>query len=67
MSVPDSYHYEEWKREFDQYLWANPTRNFNFKQPNDLDAAAFNRVLWRGMMGEDRPYPVDRGKNAVVY
>ena len=42
--------------------WANATRNFNFKHPDDLDAAAFNRVLWRGTMGEETPYPVDREK-----
>jgi DNA-binding beta-propeller fold protein YncE len=40
--------------------WANATRGFNFKHPDDLDSAAFNRVLWRGVMGEEKPYPVDR-------
>jgi DNA-binding beta-propeller fold protein YncE len=43
--------------------WANATRNFNFKRPDDLDSAAFNRVLWRGVMGE-KPYPVDRRSGA---
>jgi hypothetical protein len=42
--------------------WANAIGNFNFKHPDDLDAAAFNRVLWRGMMGEETQYKVDRGK-----
>jgi YVTN family beta-propeller protein len=37
--------------------WANATRNFNFKQPDAVDSAAFNRVLWRGVMGDDKPYP----------
>lgn len=39
--------------------WANATKNFNFKEPDALDAAAFNRVLWEGMMGS-RPYPAGR-------
>jgi DNA-binding beta-propeller fold protein YncE len=37
--------------------WANATRQFNFNRPDALDSAAFNRLLWRGIMGEDRPYP----------
>jgi YVTN family beta-propeller protein len=40
--------------------WANATRTFDFRRPDDLDSAAFNRVLWRGIMGE-KPYP-DRRK-----
>jgi hypothetical protein len=36
------------------------TRHFNFKQPDHLDSAALNRVLWRGMRGEEKPYPPDR-------
>ena len=41
--------------------WANATRNFNFKRPDDLDSAAFNRLLWRGVIGE-KPYPARRKK-----
>ena len=44
--------------------WANATRNFDFKRPDDLDSAAFNRILWRGVMGEEKPYPVDRRLSA---
>jgi len=40
--------------------WADATRGFNFKTPDSLDAAAFNRVLWHGVMGSDRPYPGSR-------
>jgi YVTN family beta-propeller protein len=38
--------------------WTKATKQFNFKRPDALDAAAFNRVLWRGIMGDDKPYPV---------
>jgi hypothetical protein len=37
--------------------WAAATRRFNFRRPDALDAAAFNRVLWRGIKGESTPYP----------
>jgi DNA-binding beta-propeller fold protein YncE len=37
--------------------WAAATRRFNFRRPDALDAAAFNRVLWRGIKGEGSPYP----------
>jgi YVTN family beta-propeller protein len=41
--------------------WADVTRKFNFKRPDDLDSAGFNRVLWRGIMGE-KPYPTQPRK-----
>jgi hypothetical protein len=47
--------------------FANPRRNAaywqqvmagqNFKVEDDLDEGRFNRALWHGLMGEDRPYP----------
>jgi hypothetical protein len=40
--------------------WADATRQFNCKKPDALDATAFNRVLWRGIKGDDKPYPSDR-------
>jgi YVTN family beta-propeller protein len=42
--------------------WARETEHFNFKRPDALDAEAFNRLLWRGIKGEDRPYPARRHK-----
>jgi len=46
--------------------WANATRHFNFRRPDDLDSAAFNRVLWRGTMGE-KPYPGDRENSSKEF
>jgi DNA-binding beta-propeller fold protein YncE len=40
--------------------WANATRNLNFRGPDAVDAEAFNRLLWRGIMGDSKPYPSAR-------
>jgi len=37
--------------------WAQATKGFNFKHPDMVNADQFNRVLWRGIMGDDKPYP----------
>jgi len=50
----------------DGQWWANATRDFNFRHPDDLDSAAFNRVLWRGVMGE-KPYPGDSKKPSEAF
>jgi YVTN family beta-propeller protein len=41
--------------------WAKTTQNFNFKRPDAIDSAQFNRILWRGIMG-DKPYPTRPSK-----
>jgi YVTN family beta-propeller protein len=41
--------------------WAKATANFNFKQPDAIDSASFNRLLWLGVMG-DKPYPTQRSR-----
>jgi len=40
--------------------WATATKGFDFRKPDSLDADSFNRVLWRGIVGADRPYPTRR-------
>jgi hypothetical protein len=37
--------------------WANATKGFNFKGPDLNNADLFNRILWKGIMGDDKPYP----------
>jgi YVTN family beta-propeller protein len=37
--------------------WAQATKGFNFKHPDMVNSDLFNRVLWKGMMGDDKPYP----------
>jgi DNA-binding beta-propeller fold protein YncE len=39
--------------------WAAKTRGFDFTVEDDLDTPRFNRILWRGLMG-DLPYPTAR-------
>jgi YVTN family beta-propeller protein len=38
--------------------WAQATKNFNFKHADLNDADLFNRILWKGIMGDHKPYPV---------
>jgi YVTN family beta-propeller protein len=40
--------------------WASATAGFDFRSEDRNDAQAFNRVLWKGLMGT-RPYPTRRG------
>jgi len=49
--------------------WAENLKSFNFHDADRLDTEAFNRILWKGIMG-DAPYPtvrsgVDMRKNRV--
>jgi len=46
--VPKSTHSAEY--------WAQVTRGLDFTEQDRVDATAFNRILWKGMMG-DKPYP----------
>jgi len=39
--------------------WAERTKDFNFHDADRVDADTFNRLLWRGIMG-DLPYPTTR-------
>jgi hypothetical protein len=45
--------------------WAKATAGFNFKRPDLNNTDAFNRVLWRGIMGETKPYPGERSQHPV--
>ncbi|MGA9448223.1 MAG: alkaline phosphatase family protein [Candidatus Sulfotelmatobacter sp.] len=37
--------------------WAQATKGFNFKHPDMINSDLFNRILWKGIMGGDKPYP----------
>jgi hypothetical protein len=37
--------------------WAQQTNKMNFTKADMIDAAAYNRLLWRGIKGENVPYP----------
>jgi hypothetical protein len=36
--------------------WARVTRGIDFSEADRIDAAVYNRILWKGLMGS-RPYP----------
>ena len=40
----------------DAAYWAQVTKGMDFSEPDAMNFAVFNRVLWEGLMG-DRPYP----------
>jgi hypothetical protein len=44
----------------DAAYWQQVMAGQNFKVEDDLDEGRFNRALWHGLMGEDRPYPETR-------
>lgn len=46
----------------DAGYWENQTRGFDFSAEDKLDSAQFNLVLWKGLMGDDQPYPTSRNK-----
>ena len=36
--------------------WAQVTKGMDFSDADRIDSAVYNRILWKGMMG-NRPYP----------
>ncbi len=41
--------------------WADVTKGFDFSIEDHMDGAAYNRVLWRGLMGGEYPQRVTTG------
>ncbi len=37
--------------------WARVTKGLDFSDADRVDSALFNRILWKGMMG-NKPYPI---------
>jgi hypothetical protein len=51
----------------DAAYWARVTKGMDFTDADRVDGALFNRILWKGLMG-DKPYPaaptgIDLGQN----
>ena len=40
----------------DAAYWARVTKGLNFNDADQIDGGVFNRILWKGLMG-DKPYP----------
>lgn len=50
-SIPKPIHDAAW--------WEERTKNFDFSKEDRVDPEVFNRVIWKGLMG-DKPYPTNR-------
>ena len=44
----------------DAAYWQDKTQEFDFSKEDRLDALRFNQVLWKGIRGENVPYPAAR-------
>jgi YVTN family beta-propeller protein len=44
----------------DAYYWEEQTQGLDFNGADRIDSARFNQILWKGIMGDDHPYPADR-------
>jgi len=44
----------------DSAYWERASAGQDFSQEDKVDSAAFNRILWRGLKGDDVPYPTAR-------
>ena len=63
---PATVAYQTVKPLHDFRYWVAATRNMDFSKEDRIDAAQYNRVLWKGIMG-NRPYPRRRsGKDMMV-
>jgi hypothetical protein len=49
----------------DAAWWIAATKGMDFSREDLVDAATYNRVMWRGLMGDDRPYPGKRGRGSA--
>ena len=47
------------KATHDAKYWAQVTKGMDFSSEDKFDFARYNRILWKGLMG-DKPYPVER-------
>jgi hypothetical protein len=53
-------YYAALQRGHDAAWWTRATRGMNFSREDALDSEAYNRILWKGLMGS-APYPVTAG------
>jgi hypothetical protein len=44
----------------DAQYWTNATSGYDWSQEDRIDTVEFNRILWEGLFGGDKPYPTDR-------
>lgn len=44
----------------DAEYWERQTAGLDFSSEDRVDSERFNLILWKGIMGENRPYPAER-------
>jgi DNA-binding beta-propeller fold protein YncE len=44
----------------DAAYWAAKTAGFNFDQADQVNASAYNLILWKGLVGDNVAYPTER-------
>jgi DNA-binding beta-propeller fold protein YncE len=44
----------------DAAYWAEKTAGFNFDQADQVNASAYNLILWKGLRGDNLAYPAER-------
>ncbi|HEY6350841.1 MAG TPA: hypothetical protein VI636_15680 [Candidatus Angelobacter sp.] len=53
-----------YKSKHDAEYWKQQTQGLDFSAQDRVDSERFNLILWKGMMGDDVPYPTVRsGRN----
>jgi DNA-binding beta-propeller fold protein YncE len=52
------------KLKHDAKYWARVTREMDFSDADRIDFGVYNRILWKGMMG-NKPYPAGRAGSEV--
>ena len=48
----------------DARYWARVTKGLDFNDADRIDGSVFNRILWKGFMG-DKPYPAAPGPESI--
>jgi hypothetical protein len=54
-------YYAALRRGHNAAYWARATRGMNFSREDAIDVQAYNRILWKGLMGS-KPYPGARSR-----
>ena len=52
------------KPQHDALYWERATAGLDFSGPDRVPPGKFNRLIWKGLMG-DKPYPVRRGPRSA--
>src|SRR5262249_4030769 len=60
LPIPAEARASSYQLRHDAEYWEQQTSGMDFSAADRLDVERFNLILWKGMMGDDQPYPVER-------